>query len=242
MAHLEAAGASFVLRAKDSWVSALLRGDEPDGEFDVEVERCLTRRAAGRSRPDEPGLYRRAERIDALPPGCMDELWLRVRCVRVALPARGGGPGPGGGRWLSLVTDLPADELPPEALAELYAARWGEEVAFLHLKQVLGAAGAPRTRDLARAVQELWGRLVLYDACSLGTSGVPAPARGGAHARATDRADAFRAFAAMLRDAVRRRSFDVEAFAARRSHSVRPGRPGPKRRDGPRARPKCCWR
>ena len=58
--HLDAAGASFCLRAKDSWVSALLRGDEPPGEFDVTVERCVvrSRSAAGRTRPSEPRLYR----------------------------------------------------------------------------------------------------------------------------------------------------------------------------------------
>ena len=81
-----------------------------------------------------------------------------------------------------------------------------------------------------RAVQELWGRLVLYDACSLGTSGIPHPARGTAHERATDRTTAFKAFMRMLRAMVRRAAHDVEAFAARRSHSVRPCRGHPRRR------------
>ena len=227
--HLDAAGASFCLRAKDSWVSALLRGDEPPGEFDVTVERCVvrSRSAAGRTRPSEPRLYR------AMGPrsswdGPEGERWLRLRVVRVALPPSDG-DGASGDRWLNLVTDLPAGELGPAGLAALYAMRWGEEVGFCHLKHVVGMRD-PRTRDLGRAVQEAWGRLVLYDACSLGTSGIPHPARGTAHERATDRTTAFKAFMRMLRAMVRRAAHDVEAFAARRSHSVRPCRGHPRRR------------
>ena len=108
--------------------------------------------------------------------------------------------------------------------------RWSEETGFLHLKHDVGLADAPRTRDFGRAVQELWGRLVLYDACSLGASRVPGPASGPAHPRATDRAAAFRAFMAMLRSLVRRAAFDVEACAARLSHSVREGRGHPRRK------------
>ena len=238
--HLAAAGASFCLRAKDSWVSALLRGDEPPGEFDVTVERCVvrSRSAAGRTRPSEPHLYR-AMGARSSWDGPAGERWLRLRVVRVALPRRDGDGG-GGDRWLNLVTDLPASELAPAGLAALYAMRWGEEVGFSHLKHVVGMRD-PRTRDLGRAVQEAWGRLVLYDACSLGVSGVPGPGPGPRHGRATDRTTAFKAFMRMLRALVRVASHDVEAFAARRSHSVRPCRGHPRRRR-PTSPPKSGYR
>ena len=99
----------------------------------------------------------------------------------------------------------------------------------------------PRTRDWSRAVQEVWGGLVLCDACSLGVAGVPEPAPGPSHARATDRSDAFKAFMAMLRHMVRRAAFDVEAYATRRSRGVRPGRSHP-RRKRPKSPPKSCCR
>lgn len=227
--HLDAAGASFCLRAKDSWVSALLRGDEPAGEFDLAVERCVTRSrsARGRSRPSEPWLYRAVHPRSSWD-GPEGERWLRLRVVRVALPPLDG-DGAGGDRWLNLVTDLPASEASPAGLAELYALRWGEEVGFSHLRHTVGMRD-PRTRDLGRAVQEAWGRLVLYDACSLGVSGVPGPKPGPRHGRATDRTAAFKAFMRMLRALVRRAAFDVEAFAARQSHSVRRCRGHPRRR------------
>ena len=241
LGHLLGAGASFCLRAKDSWVRALLRDELPEGEFDLSVERCVMRtsRKSARSRPGEPWLYRTiraCRRFDALAPGSDGEWWCRLRVVRLRLPAHAGSRA----RWLNLVTDLPASELDAGALADLYARRWGQETGFLHLKHAVGL-DAPRTRDYARAVQELWGRLVLYDACSLGTSGVPEPAPGPKRLRATDRTAAFKAFMRMLRDLVRARRLDVAAFAARHAHSVRVGR-SHRRRKRPKSPPKSCGR
>ena len=241
LGHLFGAGASFCLRAKDSWVRALLRDELPEGEFDLSVERCVMRtsRRSARSRPGEPLLYRTiraCRRFDALAPGSDGEWWCRLRVVRLRLPA----PAGSGARWLNLVTDLPASELGAGALADLYARRWGQETGFLHLKHAVGL-DAPRTRDYARAVQELWGRLVLYDACSLGTSGVPEPEPGPRRRRATDRTAAFKAFMRMLRDLVRARRLDVAAFAARHAHSVRVGR-SHRRRKRPKSPPKSCGR
>lgn len=241
--RLQASGARFCLRATDSWAEGAL-GWAPPGEFDVEVLRFLarTRRAGGRSRPREPWLYRvlyADRRLDALPPRSPGEVALRLRLVRLRLPGRDG-DGARGDRWLNLVTNVPASELDAAGLAGLYALRWGEETGFALLKNTVGMRD-PRTRDWSRAVQEVWGRLVLCDACSLGVAGVPEPAPGPAHARATDRSDAFKAFMAMLRGMVRRAAFDVEAYAARRSHSVRPGRSHP-RRKRPKSPPKSCCR
>lgn len=226
------AGASFCLRAKDSWVDALLRSSAPAGEFDLVVVRCLTRSRsrARRTRPDAPWLYRELTggRLDAGAAGPGGERWVALRVVRLRLPAADG-DGASGDRWLNLVTDLPRQELGAAGLAALYAMRWGEETGFLHLKHAVGL-DAPRTRDFGRATQELWGRLLLYDACSLGTAGVPEPAPGPRHPRATDRAAAFKAFLRGLRSLVRAGSFDVEACCARMSHSVRRGRSHERRR------------
>lgn len=240
--HLVEAGASFCLRAKDDWVDSLL-GGAPAREFDVTAERCVVRtRRAARGLAGEPGLCRvlyADRRFDALAPRSGRRWWCRLRVVRLRLPAGDGDPDRGD-RWLNLVTNLPEGELDARGLAGLYAMRWGQETGFCHLKHVVGARD-PRTRDYGRAVQELVGRLVLYDACSLGVSGVPEPAAGPRHARATDRTDAFKAFMRMLRALVRRAAHDVEAFAARRSHSVRRGRGHP-RRKRPKSPPKSCYR
>ena len=242
--HMAEAGASFCLRARDSWVEALLRSSMPAGEFDLAVVRCLTRSRARSTRtvPGAPWLYRAIwgrGRLDALPAGSRGEWWVALRVVRLRLPAADG-DGASGDRWLNLVTDLPRAELDARGLAALYATRWSEELGFLHLKHSVGL-GDPRTRDFSRAVQELWGRIVLYDACSLGTSGVPEPADGPVHTRAADRASALKCFARMLRSLVRRAAFDVEACCARMSHSVRRGRGHP-RRKRPKSPPRSQYR
>ena len=243
--HMREAGASFCLRASDAWVARLFGDELPAGEFDVRVRHCLVRTGslASRTLPGHPSLYsvfRGGRRLDVLPPRSPGEYWLEVRVVRLALPACDGDAA-AGDRWLTLVTDLDAGDLDAGALAGLYAMRWGEETGFSHLKHAVGLADAPRTRDLGRAVQELWGRLVLYDACSLGTAGVPEPAPGPRHARATDRTAAIKAFLRMLRALVRRGSFDVEACAARASHSVRRGR-SHERRKRPKSPPRSQYR
>ena len=70
---------------------------------------------------------------------------------------------------------------------------------------------------------------------------MPAPAPGPALPRATDRAAAFKAFQRMLRSLVRRAAFDVEACAARFSHSVRRGR-SHERRKRPKSPPRSQYR
>ena len=243
--HMIDAGAAFCLRDKDANFEHLLGDAMAEGEFDTQIERCVmrTRSRSAKTRPDEANLYRYLQNIqpfDALELGSREEWWCRLRLVRIALPAGSDGDPNQGDRWLNLVTNLDASEFSPSELAALYSMRWAEEIGFLHLKNTVGMRD-PRTHDLKRAEQELWGRLILYDACSLGVSGVPEPQEGPKHARAANRTDAFKAFMRMLRSKVRRTAYDVEAFAARMSHSVRPKR-GHKRRSRPKSPPKSCYR
>lgn len=92
IAHLQEAGASFALRCRDDWVRRVLGDDFREGEFDVTVDRYLTRSTVSRyrSRPDEPGLYLKIDsktRLDVLPKGSREEYHVRLRFVRVEIPA-----------------------------------------------------------------------------------------------------------------------------------------------------------
>ena len=227
--HLQEAGCSFCLRASDRWVEWQLgEGGAPEGEFDLDVERLLvrTRSAEARPRPGGPGACHRlrspSARLDALPPGSRGGWALRARVVRVALPERDEDPDRGDG-WTSLVTDLPRDEFGPAELAELYMMRWDHEVSYDHLKNACGMRD-PRTRDYGRARMEVWGRLILFNVCSLGARDALACARDG---RAPDLKTLFKG----MRRAVRGEDVDLLAVAARCTHSVPPaGRHYPRRR------------
>lgn len=224
--HLTSRGFSFVLRARDDWVEKFMgAGGVPEGCFDVDVERVFvrTRSLSARSRPDEPGVYRRirpATRLDGIERGGRGELAMAVRIVRREIPRRDGDPNDAGDRWLNLVTNLRAPEFPARRLVRTYKRRWRQEVGFRHLKHVVGMRD-PRTRDFERAGEEVWGRLTLYNACSLGTG----PAlRRGRRGRTRRRApDLTTAFKAMLR-LIRGRDVDVEAVCARHTHVVEGGR------------------
>ena len=64
--------------------------------------------------------------------------------------------------------------------------------------------------------QETWARLVLYNACSYGVSGLRPPWAGRKRGRAVDRTNAFKAFL----EKVRGRDVDVEAAAERFTHAL----------------------
>ena len=235
LCHLLEAGASFVVRASDEWVRNLLRDELPEGEFDVDVERILTvtRSERHRTRPDEPQLYRRVsspQRLDVLPRGSFGEYPVRLRVIRVAIPSDDADPNKCGDRWPDLVTDLPRDEYPVEVIVQTYRYRWSEEIGFPRPRHTVGLDW-PRTRDFGRACQEVYGRLVLYDACSLGTSRVPKPKPGPKYERAVDASVALKA---MLR-LIRGRDADVEDIALKYTHPMREGRDNPRRERTQRA-------
>ena len=227
LCHLKEAGHGFIIRMQDDHVEALLgRVDVPEGCFDVTVERIFvrTRSVAPRSRPDEPDIYRcldRRTRFDAI--GESDRLAeypMTLRVVRRRLPSKDKDGNDHKDRWLNLVTNLPAGEFRAKWLVRTYRKRWSQEVAFRRLKKVVGMED-PKTRVLERAEMEAWGRIILYNSCSLATRRMLAERlRGERRRRARDLATAFKG---MVR-AVRGASVDLDAVCARHTHVVAGGR------------------
>ena len=93
-------------------------------------------------------------------------------------------------------------------------------MGYRHLKYTVGAL-VPKTRDHDRARTEFWGRLILYNACSLGTrAALSRRRRGRTRRRAPDLTTAFKAMLRLLRG----EDVDVEAVVERHSHVVEGGR------------------
>jgi hypothetical protein len=206
LCHLKEAGHCFIIRLRDDHVEGLLgRGAVPEGCFDVTVERVLvrTRSVAARTRPDRPEIYRWVDsrkRFDAI--GAFNglaEYPVTLRVVRRRLPGKDKDGNPSKDRWLNLVTNLPAGEFPARWLVRTYKKRWSHEVGFRHLKKVVGMED-PKTRVFERAGMEAWGRLILYNACSLGARGVLArKSRGAKRKRARDLTTAYKGMLRMIR-------------------------------------------
>ena len=228
--HLLEAGASFVLRGRDDWVERLVGEDKlPKGEFDVTIERILvrTRSTKSRTRPDEPEIYRQINhdtKLDAIPRGSRGEWPVTLRIVRKRVRGRDGDRkrGHSKSKWLNIVTNLTdTREYTAEWLARTYKLRWGHEVGYRHLKHAVGAL-VPKTRDYDRARTEFWGRLILYNACSVGSS--RALARGGRKGRKHVRpADVTTAFKGMMR-ILRGIKVRLEEVCAKNTHVAEPGR------------------
>lgn len=212
---------------QDDRVEGLLgKGRVSGGCFDVTVERVFARTssARARTRPDEPEIYRclgRRTRFDAIGVGDRaSEYPMALRVIRRRLPVTGGGKGAKKGRWLDLVTNLPAGEFEAKWLVRTHGRRWGHETCYRHLKKVVGMED-PKTRVFERAAMEVWGRIALHNACSLATrKALARRLRGRRRRRARDLATAYKAVMEMVRGA----EVDIEAVCARHTHVVAGGR------------------
>ena len=184
-----------------------------------------TRSTAARTRPDEPDIYRRLDgktRFDAI--GAFNrrsEYPTTLRVIRRQLPRTARDGEPGKGRRLNLVTNLPRGEFPARWLVRTYRRRWGHEVGYRHLKKVVGMED-PRTRVFERAAMEVWGRIILHNACSLGTrKALSGRLRGTKNKRARDLTTAYKAAMDLMRGM---EVGDLEKACARHTHAVVGGR------------------
>lgn len=245
LCHLKEAGHSFILRMQDDQVEKLLgRGDVPEGCFDVTIERVFVRTAslAARTRPDEPGIYKQVDsrcKFDAI--GGLDrraEYPMTLRVVRRQLPRRDGDKNATHDRWPDLVTDLTGPEFKAKWLVRTYKRRWSHEVSYNHLKHVVGLEN-PKTRDLDRVGMEAWGRIILFNCCSLATSRILSKrGRGRRHKRSRDLTTAFKGMLDKIRGKRKklfgrgegRRKANLERACARHTHAVIGGRHFERRR------------
>ena len=68
-----------------------------------------------------------------------------------------------------IITNLDADEFPPDELKRLFAMRWGIETSFRDLKYTLGLSNF-HAKKAEYIFQEIFSRLIMYNFCRLVTS------------------------------------------------------------------------
>ena len=157
MAHVIENEQYFLFRAKDVDKKGLVgKFDFPDDDtFDVTVSVSIVRSHS--SKIDCGNNYRRfidaAASFDYLEYGSEDMYPISFRVVRVKLSDDS---------YECLVTNLPADEFPPERLKKLYYARWGIESSFRKLKYTIGLSNF-HTYKPELVMQEIWARLITYN-------------------------------------------------------------------------------
>ena len=161
MAHVIENGQFFLFRAKDIHSKGLVgKFDYPDTDaFDISVKVTLVRSHSRKIRAKDG--YTRfvdaATSFDYVKYGTFDTYELSFRIVRFPL---------GSTSYECIVTNLPADEFPPERIKELYFARWGIESSFRKLKYTIGLSNFHAYKpEYIR--QEIWAKLTAYNITEL---------------------------------------------------------------------------
>ena len=156
--HIERKGWNYAIRVTDIHTLGMLSPlNLPDGEFDVDIRRILTRRLTKEVK-ENPGIYRfLASKItfdhfdsEGLCP-------VSFRAVRFKLKT---------GEYESIISNLSREEFPPEMIRKLYNMRWGIETSFRKLKHTIGLS-ALHARKTDSIAQEIAARLIMYNFCEM---------------------------------------------------------------------------
>lgn len=158
MAHVIENGQFFLFRTKDIHSKGLAHGFglPDDGPSDSVVKVALVRSNSKKIRvPD--GCHRRyidkAASFDFMEYGSDAVYELTFRVVRFQLPDSS---------YECIVTNLPADEFPPERIKELYFRRWGVECSFRSLKYTIGLVNF-HSYKAEYIMQEIWAKLLHFN-------------------------------------------------------------------------------
>ena len=70
------------------------------------------------------------------------------------------------GIYENIITNLPADEFPPDETKQLYYMRWDIETSFRDLKHTIGTVNF-HSKKVEYIEQEIWARLILFNFCAI---------------------------------------------------------------------------
>lgn len=157
MAHVINKGQFFLFRTKDIHSKGLVgKFDFPnDDSFDITVNVTLVRSHSKDIKVND-GYMRfvdKATSFDFIEYGSLNTYELSFRIVRFPISDS---------TYECIVTNLPADEFPPERIKELYFSRWGIESSFRKLKYTIGLSNFHAYKP-EYIKQEIWAKLITYN-------------------------------------------------------------------------------
>lgn len=165
-AHIENKGWNYLIRVKDLGSNGILSGLclPEDGEFDVCVQRTLTRKQTNevKARPDIYRFMPSNVIFDFLPRKSSDVYTITLRVVRFKISDN---------TYETVITNLQQAAFSPTALKMLYNLRWGIETSFRHLKYAVGLTNF-HSKKQEHIVQEIFARIIMYNFAEMITSHV----------------------------------------------------------------------
>lgn len=157
MAHVINKGQYFLFRAKDIHSKGITKGfDYPDSEsFDITVNVSLVRSHSKKIHTNNENIrfIDKATSFDFIEYGTTDTYDLSFRIVRFSLSEKS---------YECIVTNLPADKFPPEAVKKIYGSRWGIETSFRKLKYTIGLSSFHSYKP-EYIMQEIWAKMTAYN-------------------------------------------------------------------------------
>jgi hypothetical protein len=165
-AHIERKGWNYVIRVKDLDSSGILSGLclPSGGEFDQNIHLTLTKKQT-KAVKAHPEIYKYVPSSSTFDFLDLHENFfhpISFRVVRFVLPS---------GTYETVITNLSADDFPPEELKSIYNMRWGIETSFRALKYTVGLTSfhAKRRESI---IQEIFARMIMYNFAEMMTSHV----------------------------------------------------------------------
>ena len=172
MAHIQEKGWKFLIRIKDLHSTGIASGLPlpTSSEFDAFFPLHLTKQRTTETREllQDATTYKLLcanAPFDFLPSGTrkgdpLSLFYLPFRVVKFSTSDD---------TYETVVTNLNADEFPPQELKRLYHMRWGIETSFRELKYTLGLLHV-HAKKVEYIIQELFARLIMYNFSELITS------------------------------------------------------------------------
>ena len=222
MAHVINKDQYFLFRTKDIHSKGMVSGfDFPEEEaFDIQVKVTLVRSHSKKLNPAQG--YKRfvdkATSFDFIKYGSMDTCELSFRVVRFPLSDSS---------YECIVTNLPADEFPPERIKETYFSRWGIESSFRKLKYTIGLSNFHAYKP-EYIKQEIWARLIAYNITETITNHVVISRKETKHEYKVNFSMAAHICRVFLRPTTEKDKVDVMSLLQRELVPVRDGRQFPR--------------
>ena len=172
MAHIQEKGWKYLIRIKDIHSSGIASGlDLPDcDEFDALYDLHFTKRQTAEAKQllndrQRYKLLPATTPFDYLPtssrkhdPLSLYYLPFRVTRFKISDTA-----------YETVITNLDAEDFPPDELKRLYGMRWGIETSFRELKYTVGLLHF-HAKKVENIIQEIFARLIMYNFTELITS------------------------------------------------------------------------
>lgn len=166
-AWISSRGGCYLIRGKQGKTgisSGLCLPEAESFDVSVSITICQHHTAKTKEHPEHFKRIRSDAHFDLFEKG-VDEYPLEFRAVRIRLSKT---------KTELLYTNLPKEEFPAEKLKELYQRRWGIETAFNQLKHALSAE-ALHSAVPEQILQELYGKLILFNFCKAVLHELPVP-------------------------------------------------------------------